>query len=473
MNMQGQISRALPQNLEAERGLLGAILRQNDAIFEASAIVVKSDFFEPYHGEIFILMRDQIDAGRSATPTTLMHDVSQDADIGGLTAGQYLAGLLRDAPPPILAVDLARTIRDLALRRRILAANAEIEEAVFSAPVSTTADEIRAKMEAIMSGLTATASELGIKHIGEVADRVLTRVDEAYKADRTLGIDVGLKGLQDLTGPLMPGRLYVIGGDAGSGKSALAQQIAENIAIRGTASLICQIEMTDEEMAERAMASRTGISAADIERAAVNAEQFEALAGAANELKSLPIYIDSLASPTAAMIRGRAIRMRKLYGIGCLIIDHLLYMGRPHAKANEIESVDTNLIGLKRIAKDLGIPVIVLDPFTSDFMREKNIRLPNVGDLYMSGYVHRHADVIALVHRAEYVLSARPPQADDPKRGEWAAKLEAARGKADFVLGKRRGGKGTGTRTVGFDAGRTRFTDRLPTMYDATAELPL
>lgn len=443
-------------------------MTHNASFFEVVDIVKADDFFEPAHGEIFTLARDQIEAGRGAGAITLMHDMAQDADIGGISASEYLGVLEREAPDsPSVGRRLAITIRDLSIRRQAIEAAEQLAVDMRDAPASTSATELRARYDSVFEGMFASAADLGIRTIGDHAKDVVNRVAKAMRDDQTIGIGVGLAMLQDLIGPLMPGRLYLIPGSPGAGKTALASQIARYMAgDRKDQSakdvLFFSAEMEPDELAERALAQDTDIPAHRIERAAIRMQDYDPLMDAATGMKALRLHIDGSPSPPISLVRSRAVRMQRLRGVDVMIVDHLLHIEPPKG-LSAIDAVRPNLMAFKAIAKDLGIPVVVLTQYKAEYSQGTwlQIRRPHNGDIFGGSVNEQVADVILHIFREEPMLLQRAPFKDDPKRADYDSRLAASLGKAEFILTKRRGGIGHGTRTVGWIGEKSMFTDNL------------
>lgn len=452
--------RELPQNLQAERGLLGAIISDNDSLFETIGLLSKGDFWEPANGELYIICRDQITAGRRVTPTTVLHDLSQDADIGGIKASAYIDMLVDQAPPSNVVRELATVIRELAVRRAAIGLATGLIERAQTAPASTAAQELLAEFEANLAAVSS-AADFGVRHFAEVGDEVLNRIAVALKTEKPAGLAPGLKAMQDLGGALMPGRVYFVAGAPGSGKSALAQQIATYVA-KTEAVLVIEAEMGADELVERHLASETGIAGDAIERAVLRLADYEPLHDANERARKLKLYVDAAASPTVSAIRGKALRMKRTVGLGLIVIDHLLYLRKPEFRMNENEAIRANLQALKQMAKDLDLPVMVLAPLKAEYAKAPEVRRPELGDIYNNGAVEQEADVIIFVHNEESQLSKREPPENDPRRAEWLDRINRARGKAELILVKRRGGKGTGVRTLGFTGARFLFSDAIP-----------
>lgn len=440
-------------------------MTKNDALFEVGWIVTPSDFYETYHGELWRLITDQVTAGREVSPSSLLHDMAQDREVGqGVTAMEYLRSLAYEAPPAVTVRDLARQVRDLAGKREMLDLLARAQEEIIGAPASLPFTDILGHVEGDIARMLRTSTEAGIRQIGEVGDDVLRKVSEAGRNEKPVGLSFGLACVEDLIGPLMPGRLYGIAGASGFGKSGLVQQIGMAIAERGSPGLLCEIEMEDEEVAEREMAQRLGISASKIESGALPIEQEEALYAINDKLKGIPFYIDAASVTTMAQIRAKAMRMKRLHGIAFLIVDHLLYIGKPDPKMHDLDAIRPNLQSLKRLAKDLGIPVIIVLQLKQEYAAGP-VRRPTVADCYGGSAIEQEVDVLLLLYREEYMLRRKEPNnstdREQVEHREWENKLMACEGKIEFILGKRRGGRGFGSRIGYFDAEITKTTDTV------------
>lgn len=464
------MDRALPQNLDTERGLLGILLEENDKLHEVTGIVGKADFFEPANGEIFILLRDMVEGGREAKPATLMHDMAQDADIGGVSASAYLSNLQREAPHGSMAVTFARTIRDLAMRRRLIGvAQTHLEEA-FSAPATVSALEIENRYHAAASAVLTRVQEVGLQPMGDVGKALLQSTQKALQGERRLGLSSGLKALDDLWGPLFGGRLYGLSGASGSGKTALAWQIARNIAeatpiINGEPEsqvLFESLEMDGEELVTRDLTYLTGIPSAAIESATLSEGEFgRVVDGYEADQRKLPLVIDSAKGQTVGMIRGKAQRLKRLKGLSAIIVDHWRYL-KPSSRGDWMETMNEDLRALNAIADDLDVPVILIAQLKASYGSEstdwRKLREPNVGDIFNGAVLEQECDALILVHRMEYMLARRKPTEASQLAG-WEEELRKHIGRAQLILNKRRGGGGYGRRTVGFDGPTTRFSD--------------
>lgn len=453
------MDRPLPQNLDAERGLLGILLEVNDELFNVSHLLGKADFMEPFHGDLYTLLRDLIETGREAKPATVMHDLAQDRDIGGIHATAYLHQLLADAPNASMAKTFARTIRDLAMRRRLIGVALQHVDEAYSAPATISALEIENRYHAAASVLFGSVQDAGMSTLNDAGMAVIIDTQNSLKGDVRRGLSSGLKALDDLWGPLLPGRLYSIAGASGSGKTALAWQIARHVG-QSQSVLFASLEMDKSELAARDLTFLSGLPSERIESAELSVDEFQRLVEAQEQQKQSLVVIDSAKGQTVGGIRGKALRLKRLKGLALLVVDHWRYLV-PSSRVEEFQSMNNDLRAINAIADDLEIPVILLAQFKSGYASEPKIRDPNLGDIYNGAVLEQESDALLLVHRLEYLLQRRKPtEAKD--WSQWELDVRKWQNKALLILNKRRGGIGYGQRTVGFDGPTTSFSDRLP-----------
>lgn len=455
----------LPQNLQAERGLLGIILNNNDTIHDIVELT-KMDFAEQHNGELFILFKDQISAGRSITAVTILHD-AQDAVIWestGLTASAYLAKLENDAPlgkQAERAKEFATTIRDTALSRRLVISMDELRAWIIASPASIPAVVQRDKVDSTMTSLFSSSADLGMNDVAAVGTRMLDRIKDA---DKEIGRHIGLSFVQNLTGPLLPGRMMMLGGTSGSGKSGLLAQIARYDAEHGGTPILFTREMRDEEVVSRLLSADTGISGSQIERNMLSPEEYEKLWTANEAMKGLRFKISSPSQFSVPFIRARSLRQQRLGGLTLIEVDHVHLLAKSDRRMTDYEAMNENLEALKALAMDLGVPIIVACQLTGEALKDLNRwphRLPIFTDLLFSATIDRNADIVLIIHRLEHVLKRnRPIEKDDPKQFDaWTQRVNAVEGQVEALLTKRRGGRGEGQQTGYFDASRVLFAD--------------
>jgi replicative DNA helicase len=478
------IYRTAPHNIEAEQALIGAILVNNEAYYRVSDFLEPRHFFEPTHQRIFELATTLIRAGKVASPVTLKTFLPPDADIAGLTLSQYLARLAAEATTVINAQDYGRTISDLSLRRSLIVIGEDMVNVAFDAPVDFSP---RNQIEDAERRLYELA-EIGRYDGGfqRFATALTTAVDmaaRAYQRDgRLSGIASGLEDLDRQMGGLQPSDLIILAGRPGMGKTALATNIAYNVArawrsatrpdgreetINGGIVGFFSLEMSAEQLATRIISEQTEIASYRIRRGEIDPSDFDRIAAVAREMQTLPLYIDETGGLSIAQLAARARRLKRQRGLDMLVIDYLQLLQGSNRRASEgrVQEVTEITTGLKALAKDLNVPILALSQLSRQ-VENRDDKRPQLADLRESGSIEQDADVVMFVFREEYYLKNKEPRAGTEEHFKWQSEMDAVHGKAEVIIGKQRHGP-TGTIQLQFKADVTRFSnlareDHLP-----------
>src|ERR1700752_4819082 len=284
--------RSAPHNIEAEQSLFGAILVNNDAFYRVSDFLEPKHYFEPLHQTIYETAGSLIRMGKVAPPVTWKTFLPADADIGGMAVGQYLARLAAEATTIINAHDYGRTIYDLSLRRDLIRIGEDMVNVAFDAPVDFAP---RAQIEDAERRLYELAEsgryDGGFQRFSQALTIAIDMAAKAFQRDGKLsGIATGLRDLDVKMGGLQPSDLIIIAGRPGMGKTALATNIAYNIAkahrdelqpdgtrktVNGGIVGFFSCEMSAEQLATRILAEQTGIASSNIRRGGITAMDFD------------------------------------------------------------------------------------------------------------------------------------------------------------------------------------------------------
>src|SRR3954464_2731603 len=480
--------RSAPHNIEAEQSLLGAILVNNEALYRVSDFLEPLHFFEPIHQQIYDIARSLIRTGKLASPVTLKTFLPADININGLTAAQYLARLAAEATTIINAADYGRTVYDLAVRRDLIQIGEDMVNVAFDAPVDFAPREQIEDAEKRLYDLAEVGRYGGGFLKFETA--LTTAVDmagRAYQREGKLsGLATGLKDLDAKMGGLQSSDLIIVAGRPGMGKTALATNIAYNVArawrgevrsdghiatVNGGIVAFFSLEMSAEQLATRIIAERTEIPSSTIRRGGIHEQDFEKIKDVSIDLQNLPFYVDETGGLTTAQLAARARRLKRQRGLDLLVIDYiqLLQGSSRRSSENRVQEVTEITTKLKALAKELNVPVLALSQLSRQ-VESRDDKRPQLSDLRESGSIEQDADVVIFVFREEYYHQMRKPsesQAD--KFAEWLAEGEKVHGKAEAIIGKQRHGP-TGTVELQFDAEVTRFsnlikTERLPDRF--------
>src|SRR5665213_2254496 len=371
--------RSAPHNIEAEQALLGAILVNNEAFYRVSDFLNPEHFFEPIHQKIYQLTRDLIRAGKVATPITLKTFIGADVDIGGMTVSQYLARLAAEATTIINAEDYGRTVYDLSIRRALIIVGEDMVNIAFDAPVDFAP---RAQIEDAERKLYVLAEtgryDGGFQRFAQALTTAVDMAARAYQRDGKLsGIATGLDDLDRMMGGLQPSDLIVVAGRPGMGKTALATNIAYNVArahrgevkadghmetVNGGIVGFFSLEMSAEQLATRIIAEQTGIPSNQIRRGAIGEADFERIKDHSIELQNLPLFVDETGGLSVAQLAARARRLKRQRGLDLLVIDYLQLLSGSTRRSSEnrVQEITEITTKLKALAKELNVPIMAL-----------------------------------------------------------------------------------------------------------------
>ncbi|MTW17299.1 replicative DNA helicase [Rhodoplanes serenus] len=468
--------RVAPHNVEVEQALLGAILVNNEAFYRVSDFLEPAHFFEPIHAKIFELAASLVRAGKTATPVTLKTFLPADLDIAGLTGSQYLARLAAEATTVINAQDYGRTIYDLALRRSLIGIGEELVNEAYEAEIdSSPRDQIEAAERRLYELAETGRYDGGFQRFADALTSAVDMAAQAYQRDGSLsGIATGLKDLDRMMGGLQPSDLIILAGRPGMGKTALATNIAYNVAkaweggvrpdgrIESTNGGIVgffSLEMSAEQLATRIIAEQTEIPSYKIRRGEIEAYDFDRIAEAARVMEVIPLYIDETGGLAIAQLAARARRLKRQRGLDLLVIDYIQLLSGSSKRASEgrVQEITEITTSLKALAKELTVPIIALSQLSRQ-VESRDDKRPQLSDLRESGSIEQDADVVIFVFREEYYLKNREPRPGTEEHFKWQTEMDAVHGKAEVIIGKQRHGP-TGTVQLQFKAEVTRFAD--------------
>jgi replicative DNA helicase len=481
--------RSAPHNIEAEQALLGAILVNNDAYYRVSDFLEPQHFLEPIHQKIYEVAASLIRAGKLATPITLKTFLPPDVDIAGLTPSQYLARLAAEATTIINAGDYGRTIYDLAIRRALIVIGEVMVNEAFDSPVESSPRGQIEDAERRLFELAETGRyEGGFQRFTQALSTAVEMAANAFQRDGKLsGIATGLRDLDGYMGGLQKSDLIILAGRPGMGKTALATNIAFNIAhsfqpdtrTDGTISALnggrvgfFSLEMSAEQLATRIISEQTEIPSSIIRRGEIRESDFEKIVGFSEMMQELPLYIDETGGLSIAQLMARARRLKRQRGLDVMVVDYLQLLQGSSRRASEgrVQEITEITTNLKALAKELNVPIIALSQLSRQ-VESRDDKRPQLSDLRESGSIEQDADVVLFVYREAYYLNnAEPREKNSPEYVDWLAKFEKVKYEAEVIIGKQRHGP-TGTVPLHFNGQFTRFADsakadHLPQRYD-------
>ncbi len=476
-----------PHNVEAEQALLGAILVNNEALYRVSDFLTPEHFFDPVHQKIYEICDKIIKAGKIATPITIKTFFEDDVAVGDLTLPQYLARLAAEATTIINAGDFGQTIYDLALRRRLILIGEDLVNDAYDSAVDEPPRTQIEKAEQSLYELAETGKYGGGFDI--FADAMTQAIDVANRAymrsGHLSGLSTGLRELDHMLGGLHPSDLVILAGRPAMGKSALATNVAFNIAKNyhpkvkpdgtteaedGGIVAFFSLEMSADQMATRIVSEQTGISSDRIRKGSITEDEFAELVRVAQIIQNIPLFIDQTGGISVAQLAARARRLKRQRGLDLLVVDYLQLLTGTSRRSSEnrVQEITEITTGLKALAKELSVPILALSQLSRQVESREDKR-PQLADLRESGSIEQDADVVMFVFREEYYAEKRKPKEGTEEFLQWQAEMEDISGMAELIIGKQRHGP-TGVVQLQFDKSVTRFSDlarddHLPDAY--------
>jgi len=445
--------RGLPSNPDAERFVLGSILIDDSRYVQVAGVLSGADFAVEANRRIFERMGELALQGERIDRVTVanaLNSRNQLEAVGGLT---YVVSL-DDGMPQISNIDsYVRIVKEKAIKRRVIFASQRLIG-------MATMDEESAETIIGTAGrdFLALAGEMpssGHKTIREIIEEYPGGVNAMFSGDtRQTGILTGYTRLDDLTNGMRPGELIIIAGRPATGKTALALNIAQNVAFADASRRIAiqSLEMSRESLITRLVCTAARVDSQRFRAGALNVDERRLLMAAAERVASTGITIDDTANLNVIEMHARLRRLKVTVGLDLAVVDYLQLMaasGSGKKYENRVQEVTEISRGLKLMAKDLSIPVLVLSQLSRGPENRQGDHRPRLSDLRESGSIEQDADLVAFIFREELY---KPDRAD-------------LRGMAELIVGKQRNGP-IGTAKLVFIGPLTRFENRAMEVED-------
>jgi replicative DNA helicase len=471
-------SESLPYDIEAEQGLLGAILVNNNVFYDVSEFLEPSFFFEDLHRRIYDVASSLIRAGGIATPNTLLEFLG-DPDIAGIKLSQYLAHLAAEATTLASAERCGQTINELAVRRNLIMICEDVAATAYLSaaerPISALIQEAERRIGELGETLHRRAG------LQRFSDALVSAIDTAaanyVKGPPGIGLTTGLADLDNKIGGLRPGELAVIVGRHGMGKTSLAAQVGFNLAraargsglsddspapASGGAVGFFSLELSSEQLATRIISARSGVPTQQISRGGVREDDFYRLTEAAREMQAIPFYIDDARNLSTDQLASRARRLMQTKGLDIVIIDDIKRLAEPERHNENLlrQKLCQILADLKSTAVELKVPVLATLDLSDEFDESDDGR-SIWANLRRWAPIDRDADLIIVLYRRSRDLVEHKPPIGTVEYMQWVTEMEGEWGKAELLISVGRHGP-AGHVFVHFDPSTGHFTDLSP-----------
>jgi replicative DNA helicase len=451
----------MPDAIEAEMALLGAMMMNSDAYWRVAGFLQKMHFCDEVNGKIYETAGTMIAEGRSVNPITIKQYFPPDQKVGDLTISQYLARLITSAITVINAYDYGRAIIESWCRVQLINLAGDMETLARCMPVDMTPEKIIGE---ITSRLTTIATEgnerAGATKYGVILPDAMNKVAKA-SLDTSGRIPWFIDDITEKLGFMRRGNLIGMMSDSGGGKTAMSLQQCRYAAACGFKTAFFSIEIQEDEAALQAAAQQAHVPLSRLDSYTLNSKEESGIETEMTKAIDLPFYIVGFGECSLTDIRVKAESMVKSLGIDLIVIDHAKMIALPNPKDIFAERVNALYRGLKAIAKSLNVAIVILiqrnDDWKARWRSGGSIR-PMMGDAYGGGSIKQNLDVWFSLYRPEPLYKELIHQVHgEEKRNELLGKYEGSRGKAWIINHKRRRGEPGQSVQVRFEAEYTMF----------------
>jgi len=462
-NIVKNISKELPNNIEAEQSVIGSILISNELFDEINMIVTSKNFYDPMHQKIYAAMEKLIYSGMLANPITLKNYFDNEKD--SLNIPDYLVKITKFSSAARQTIEYSKLVYDLYVKRELIKLSENIIDTAKLNDLDQNAQTIIENSEKSLFDLAERGSfSSSLVKFDEAMKLTIEMASNAYKNEEGIvGVPTGLTDLDDRLGGLHKSDLIIIAGRPSMGKTALATNIAFHAAkniqenIKKSTIAFFSLEMSSEQLSTRILAEQSRIKSNDIRRGRISEEEFDKFIETSKNIAELPLYIDETPAISVAALSNRARRIKRLYGLELIVIDYIQLMRASNFREGRVQEISEITQGLKALAKELSVPVVALSQL-SRAVEQRDDKKPLLSDLRESGSIEQDADVVMFVFRESYYLKNKEPRPATVEHAEWQAKMNEISHLAELLILKQRHGP-TGTIMLEFEEMFTKFKD--------------
>jgi replicative DNA helicase len=411
--MAKDILRLPPQNLDAERGVLGSVLLINEAIDEVGESLRAEHFYHDSHHKIYAAVHDLYENNiRGIDPVTLAEELEKRGELEEIGGAAYIIEILDSVPHAAHVRYYASIVREKWMQRTLISACTEILSDCYEP--EGTVDELLQASERKIFSIVEQQEDTSNMAIGDILMEAFTRIDERINKDGSVsGVTTGFTDLDHQTTGLQPTELIILAARPSMGKTAFVCNIAEAIArVDHKGVMLFSLEQSNLELAERFLCITARVNGHDLRTGNLSNEQRDLLAAASDELHNLPLFIDDKPARTMSQISAISRRQHRKEPLGVIIIDYLQLIEPEDKRVPREQQIASISRRLKFLAKELKVPVIALSQLNRGVELREDKR-PRLADLRESGSIEQDADKVMFLHRPDaYDPNDRPGEAE-------------------------------------------------------------
>lgn len=433
-----------PHSAEAEQSIIGGLLLDNQVWDKVGTKLCEADFYRTEHRILFRAIFNLAGKNQPFDVVTLLDTLKSNNELDDAGGEAYLFELANNTPSVANVPAYADIVREKSVQRQLISVASAIADAAYNPGDRDVPELLDLAERKVFAIAEQTAGDGGPEVIKSILVRAVEKIDALYHSgDAITGLSTGLADLDEMTSGLQPSDLIIMAGRPSMGKTTLAMNIAEHVAIQSTRPvLVFSMEMPADSLAMRMMSSLGRIDQHRIRTGKLEDDDWPRVTSAVHMLSEAPLFIDDSPALSPAEMRARARRVMKEHGqLGLIVVDYLQLMKIAGFKAdNRTAEISEISRSLKSLAKELSVPVIALSQLNRSLEQRQDKR-PVMSDLRESGAIEQDADLICFIYRDEVYNE------DSPDKGC-----------AEIIIAKQRNGP-IGRVRVAFLGKYTRFED--------------
>jgi len=400
MVVESILERTMPQSIEAEMSVLGAMILDNEVISLVIPILNKLSFYKTAHQELYQVIVDVYDKGQPVDLVVLREELKKRSLLEKVGGVEYLMEL-EEVVPTIGNVEYyANIVREKAIKRNLIEVAATIQKQSFEE--STDTEHLLDASERAIFDITQRKFNTASTKLNEILKETFSRIENLHdRQSRLTGLSAGFYDLDDITCGLQPSELIIVAARPSMGKTSLVLNVVEHVGVvEKKPVVIFSLEMSAQQVAQNMLCSHARIDAHKLRMGFLDDKQWSDLSYGLGSLSEAPIFIDDTPGLTVLEMRAKARRLKAQYDIQLVAVDYLQLMesSREENRQQEISVISRRL---KSLARELKIPVIAVSQLNRSVESREGHR-PRMSDLRESGSIEQDADVIVLLHRDNY-----------------------------------------------------------------------
>lgn len=391
--------RVPPHSDEAERSVLGAILIDKEAVAQVVELLKPEHFYNDSNAIIFKCVLDLYEEGKPIDLVTLSEQLKKNKALTKIGGSGYLTNLTSAVPTASHVTHYSHIVQGLATKRTIITVGSKLVDQAFDE--TKVADEVLDQVEKEIFSLSQKHAKRVFIPIREALAESFDRLDELHKASGGLrGVSTGFADLDSTLAGMQDSNLIILAGRPGLGKTALALNIAQHVAVNAKLPIgFFSLEMSKEELVDRLLVAQADVDAWKLKTGKLSSTDFEKLSDAMGVLAEAPLYIDDTPGLSVLEMRTKARRLMSEVGLRLIVVDYLqLAVGRK--LENRVQEVTEISQGLKNLARELKVPVLTLSQL-SRAVEQRGSKQPQLADLRESGAIEQDADVVMFLFRED------------------------------------------------------------------------